>query len=276
MPFDLYPLADHTPYRLDAGRDVGALLINGFTGTPRGMRPLADALQAAGVTSVVPQLPGFGPDRARLGQVSWRDWMTTARAAWDGLQVEFGERVLLGYSMGGAVALRLAEELQPDRLILVAPYWKANDWREPLIPLLRFAMPQVPFGPAGDFTDPAVRDHYASWRPELDLDDPEVQEALRADALVPSHAINELKKLAGGGSARARRISAPALVVQGERDDVVPARLTRQLLAGYGGPLAWRALPGDHFPLREISPDWLTARDEIVAFASGARVDARV
>jgi len=56
----------------------------------------------------------------------------------------------------------------------------------------------------------------------------------------------------------------------------VPARLTRRLLGAYGGPLAWQSLPGDHFPLRELSPDWDATREAIVAFATGARVEARV
>lgn len=276
MGFDLYPIHEHAPYRLEAGREIGALVLNGFTGTPRGVRGLADALHSAGVTVVVPQFPGFGPDRGNLHRVAWRDWMTAARAAWDGMQVEFGERVLVGYSMGGGVALRLAAEIQPDRLVLIAPFWKANDWREPAIPLLRHLMPIVPFGPQGSFDDPAVRTHYATWRPDLDLDDLEVQAALREDARVPSAAIAELRKLGRGGPQRAARVTAPALVVQGERDDVVPARLTRRLLANYGGPLAWRTLPGDHFPLRPDAADWPAARNAILEFATGARVEARV
>ena len=276
MGFVLYPHHEHDSYRLEAGRDVGALVINGFTGTPRGVRGLADALHGAGITTIAPHLPGFGIDRKHLHRVRWKDWMTTARAAWDGMQVEFGERVLVGYSMGGAIALRLAAEIQPDRLVLIAPFWKVNDWREPAISLLRHVIPIVPFGPTGDFADAAVRAHFASWRPDLDLDDPEVQAALRDDALVPSIAINELRKLGRGGPKRAAHITAPALVLQGERDDVVPSRNTRRLLAPYAGPLAWRTLPGDHFPLRPDAADWPVARDAIVEFATGARGEARV
>ena len=34
-------------------------------------------------------------------------------------------RLLLGYSMGAAVAMHLAAALQPERLVLISPFWRA-------------------------------------------------------------------------------------------------------------------------------------------------------
>ena len=58
----------HQSFDLHAG-PVGALLIHGFMGSPKEMRPLAHALVEAGVSARGVQLPGFGPDRARLETV---------------------------------------------------------------------------------------------------------------------------------------------------------------------------------------------------------------
>ena len=62
-------------------------------------------------------MPGFGQDIARLKNVRAEDWLAAAREAW--LQTREGAEhtTLIGFSMGGAVALRLAAEtgLTPDQ-----------------------------------------------------------------------------------------------------------------------------------------------------------------
>ena len=63
-----YTDPEHEPFLFEAGSSR-ALLIHGFLGSPRELRPLAQELAAAGVTARGMLLPGFGAGIARLKTV---------------------------------------------------------------------------------------------------------------------------------------------------------------------------------------------------------------
>jgi len=69
-----------------AGSDVGVLVVHGFTGNPSTMRPLADALVAAGLTVEMPRLPGHGTTIDDMATTTWADWSGAAQpsAMFDG------------------------------------------------------------------------------------------------------------------------------------------------------------------------------------------------
>src|SRR5262249_44565470 len=121
----LYSHPDHLAFEF-GDSPARALLIHGFLGSPRDMRPLAEALAASGVAARGVLLPGFGPDTPRQSTVRAEDWLDAARSAWHDLRRGAERTTLIGFSMGGAIALSLAAEagLVPDHLVLVAPHWK--------------------------------------------------------------------------------------------------------------------------------------------------------
>src|SRR3954470_20421448 len=100
----LYEHPDHREFDFGEGSSR-ALLIHGFLGSPRDMRPLAEALNAAGVAARGVLLPGFGPDIARLSRVQAEEWLDAARKAWHDVRRGAERATLVGFSMGGAVAL---------------------------------------------------------------------------------------------------------------------------------------------------------------------------
>jgi alpha-beta hydrolase superfamily lysophospholipase len=116
------------------GRRRGAVLaLHGFGGCPQQFEGLAPRLAAAGFDVLIPRLPGHGrppgPDGREdlAGLPTGTDW----QERYDGFVTTLeqllgqspGERVLVGFSAGGALALR-AVARQPafhDRLVLLAP-----------------------------------------------------------------------------------------------------------------------------------------------------------
>lgn len=80
------------------------LCLHGLGGTGRTMQPLADALSALGHTVLAPTLPGHGTAPDDLEGVTWNDWVDAADAA----LTESGAQLVVGQSMGGAIALALA------------------------------------------------------------------------------------------------------------------------------------------------------------------------
>lgn len=82
------------------------LLLHGLTGTPAEVRPIADALHAAGFAVRAPLLAGHD-DPEQLAEHGWRDWYGSAEAALQGLAAR-GPIAVVGFSMGALLALRLA------------------------------------------------------------------------------------------------------------------------------------------------------------------------
>ena len=142
------------PFLLPAAGERGALLIHGFTGFPRDMRPVGEALQAAGVTALGVRLPGHGTQVDDLLRNHWVDWY---QAVLDGYHVLRGlcrEVVVIGLSMGGVLALRLAVEQKVLGVAtLSAPsvlHLNQLDWRAHNARLISPIMRAVPKDYEGD------------------------------------------------------------------------------------------------------------------------------
>lgn len=244
-PLAFYSEPEHQPFAIGDGPD-GALLIHGFMGTPAEMRPLAERLGSQGVRAWGPLLPGFGPNVAQLGSMTRQHWLDEAFEAWTVVRQRSERAMLIGFSMGGAIALQLAATLRPDALILIAPFWRGSGWQFSLLPLARHIVPTVaPFARA-DFADPAVQKQLASIAPGIDLSDPATQRYLREQVQLPLAVLDELRILGKEAFRKAASITVPTLIVQGSQDDVVAPRLTRRLAERMGSAATYLEIPGDH------------------------------
>jgi carboxylesterase len=96
------------PYSV-TGDARGALVLHGFTGNPQSMRGLALALADAGLTVEMPLLPGHGTDVADMIPTRWEDWSSAAEAAFLDLAARSDAVAVVGLSMGGMLAVWLAE-----------------------------------------------------------------------------------------------------------------------------------------------------------------------
>jgi carboxylesterase len=257
----------HEPFHFEVGPSR-ALLIHGFLGSPRDLRPLAQELADVGVTARGVLLPGFGPDIARLKKVQAEEWLNAARAAWKEIREGANRTTLIGFSMGGAVALRLATEagLTPDQLVLLAPHWKFADRRAVVLPVAKYLIREFkPFGPI-DFDSPDMRRMLAELAPGADLDDPEVRHALRNSATIPTRALDELRRI-GVSAIRAPRVSAATTIVQGLQDTTTLPAYSRELAARMGAEL--HEIPGDHLIVDPSRPSWSAVRDTVIRLATG-------
>ena len=221
-----------------------ALVLHGFPGTPAEMRPVAEVLAERGLEVHGPLLPGFGMDIERLGKTHWQDWVRAAQQAWTKVQDGAETTLLLGFSMGGAVALNMAA--QPDKLVLLAPFSRLADPRARLLPVARYVLPQLkPFQNA-DFTTDVVRSQFRRLEPTLDLDNPEVQRELRDKVVLPTSSLVQLQRVGRAASRAAPKVTTPALVIQGKDDTTVSPADTRRLVERLGGPVTFTETSGTH------------------------------
>jgi carboxylesterase len=264
----IYRDPSHDSWEIEAGLDR-ALLIPGFMGTPREMRPLGEALAGGGVSARSILLPGFGPDIERLRTVRAAEWLERARCAWNETRAGPGRRVLLGFSTGGAVALLLAAEAPPDLLILLAPHWRFAQRMAAALPLARRVLPELrPFVRA-DFAKPDIRRALEAMAPGADLDDPEVQAALLRQATLPSAALDELRRLGARAGAMAPRVRCRTVILQGTDDTTSLPANTRRLATRLGGPLTLHEYRGGHHLVETIHPSWETTKALTLRYARG-------
>src|SRR5580658_8184070 len=128
-----------------SGGSTGVLLCHGFTGSPASLRPWADHLAAAGLTVSVPRLPGHGTTWQDMAHTRWEDWYAEVDRAYEDLRGQADEIFLMGLSMGGCLALRMAE-LRGDGvagLVLVNPSLAPDTKLFLLAPVLKFVVPSL-------------------------------------------------------------------------------------------------------------------------------------
>jgi carboxylesterase len=211
------------PFWLPGGAS-GCLLIHGFAGMPSEMRGLGDYLHAQGHTVYGVRLHGHGGDPAALRGVGWREWRASAEAGLTRLRARCRTVAVVGFSLGGALAVLLERTYSFERLALLAmPLRLGGDWRLHLLPVLRYAVPWFYPLKDADLSDPFIVQRIREFAPDADLSDPEVCAEIRNSVRIPLGAIDEMQKALRQARARLPQVRMPVLVMQGRDDEVIPA-----------------------------------------------------
>lgn len=247
---------DGTRIRLiDSGRGPAVVLIHGFGASMYSWRHQLGPIAAAGNRVIAFDNRGFGFSDKPANGYENTAYVRLLVALLDSLHV--ADAVLVGHSMGGAIALETAAT-HPDRvrgLVLVGAAGfgirypaalKVARW--PLVgPILsafrgRAATGRVlrsTYGDPGRVTEQDVDQYYAP------VADPGYGRAFRA-------VLRRFKFDALEG--RVRGVAAPTLVIWGERDRWIPAA-TGRLLATELPRAAYVVVPGAGHAVNEETPD---------------------
>ncbi len=222
------------PYAADGG-PTAVLFCHGFTGCPQSLRPWAEHHAAAGLTVRVPRLPGHGTTWQELNRTRWPDWYACVERELLTLAEEH-RVVVAGMSMGGALALRLAQR-HPEfvsALVLVNPAVLTEDRFAPLLPVLRHLVPSVP-GLAGDIKRAGVS--------ELGYD------------RTPLHAAWSTLRLFADVRPGLGRVSAPLLLFHSAEDHVVPPSSSALVLRSVGSSDVTEVVLRDSYHVATLDND---------------------
>lgn len=246
----------------------GCLLIHGFTGGPDEMEGLGEHLAAAGHTVFGLRLPGHAGPPDELAAVRWADWLESVRAGLAYLRARSETVSLVGFSLGGALALMIAAEQPVDRLAVIAtPMYLHSPVPLGLLALARHTVPwYYPLAQAR-FDDPEIRAQILRRAPDIDLDDPQVQERLRGEIRISLGAIDELRMALERTRQALPAVRAPILVMHGRDDEVAPLRSPAIILEGVASPrreLAWWEAAGHQLLIH--GPNRLDIYRRVAAF----------
>jgi carboxylesterase len=143
------------PFAHDGSTEIGVLLCHGFTGSPQSMAPWGTRLAEAGYTVRCPLLPGHGTTWRDMNRTGWPDWYRTVDESFAELAARCATVFVFGLSMGGTLALRLAEQHGSEvaGLVLVNPSVTTERKDAPLLPVLARIVPSMP-GISNDIEKP--------------------------------------------------------------------------------------------------------------------------
>lgn len=132
----VHPTAE--PFYAGSG-PAAVLLCHGFTGSPRSMRAWGEYLAGQGFRVALPRLPGHGTSWQELNRTDWTDWYACVEREFRTLRRDCPTVFVAGLSMGGALAVRLAQEFRSEvaGLALVNPFLRTRDIRYRALPVLR-------------------------------------------------------------------------------------------------------------------------------------------
>lgn len=166
------PLAAHAePYYSEgtpdsSGRVVGVLLSHGFTGSPASMVPWGKYLAEQGFAVAVPRLPGHGTTWQDMTSTRYDDYYAAVEEEFETLKARTDVVVVAGLSMGGCLALTLAERRAGEiaGLVMVNPAVASTNKQLLLVPALKHlvrAMPAI----GGDIKKEGVSEYSYSKTP---------------------------------------------------------------------------------------------------------------
>lgn len=197
------------------------LLVHGYAGRPFEMSFLDAYLRARGVATRVPVLAGHDDNPEAFAASRFEDWLETVDAAYAELAVRHDRVVLVGFSLGGTLALALAQKRPVAAVVSISapvflarlhPYW-APDARIFASGLMRHAVKRLPCSIRS-----AESKRIAPW---IGYEGVHYVEPLHSFKVAAARVRRNLK-----------RITAPLLVLHGARDRSVHPDNAWAIMAG--------------------------------------------
>jgi len=116
----VFHINDHAP---------GVLLLHGFSGSPGEMSYPGEMIIRNGYSVSIPRYPGHGTSLEEMAATTPEQWYGAAREAYLELSRRAPRIIIVGLSMGGLFALRLAHEFKTEQIALLSTPAGVSDWR---------------------------------------------------------------------------------------------------------------------------------------------------
>jgi len=180
---------------------IGVLCLHGFTGGAYEIKSFSDYLeQHTEWTIYVPILSGHG-EKLNLDLFTAEHWLMDAEIAYKRLLREVDEIFIVGFSMGGVIAMYLALRYKVKALVLLSPAARYIRTKQFAIDLNELLIDAI----QGEYKENEFFKRY-----ERKLVD------------VPVASFKEFTRLVHKVSPYYEKIKVPICIVQGDKDELVP------------------------------------------------------
>jgi carboxylesterase len=249
-PWRLAPPADSET------RNLKLLLLHGFCSSPRELRPLGLALTRSGFSSMAPLLPGHGEHYPGMNSCVLEDWLDAVHLSYEALRRDGSPVAVVGYCLGGSLALATARELNPRGLVCLATPLEPlrESLFEPLSQLNPPSAGEEPTSPS-DAERPRMLLSTETFVTDCQSEKARLWRSVGAHASVTESFLAIYQEAIARASTALSDIRCPTFVVHAGKDVVVPPTEAEQLLNNlakselkrlYCSPNSGHALPIDY------------------------------
>ncbi|MDR6555013.1 carboxylesterase [Paenibacillus qinlingensis] len=175
-------------------------MIHGFTGSPSEFRRIGYTLRDEGYTIQAVRLPGHGTSPEDMRNTGWTDWYGHVLESYDELAARCKQVVIMGHSMGGLLALKLAGERAAAGIISLAAPIFFTSRKSALAGVMQYVMPYIEKKPKKIST---LLDESCAY------------------TKTPIRCVVSLRKLVKEVKRVLPRVNAPIWIGQGNKDGVV-------------------------------------------------------
>lgn len=221
------------------GGEHAVLLLHGLQSSPAELQPIAKRLHQAGYTVHVPHIQGYGfmPGDTPRSVTRWQDWHEKALAEFRTLKKEHKTVSVGGLCIGATLSLSISAELEDEvsALTLLATTLWYDGWSIPWYRFLRYIgyyspvrylysyREREPFG--------LKNEQLRKWiAREMSHKDSSIVGASKLN--LP--AIQEAERMIKSVKASLHKITAPAIIIHAEEDDVASPRNARYVAEHIG------------------------------------------
>jgi esterase/lipase/1-acyl-sn-glycerol-3-phosphate acyltransferase len=211
---------DAEPYLFvpDDSEKTGVVLIHGLLSSPAELRAYGESLAALGYPVIGVRLCGHGTSPWDLRDRSWQDWLASVRRGYEIISAFSDQVCMIGFSTGGALALRLAAE-NPEKLAGVAAVSAPVKFRNRnliFVPVLHGINKLVEWATSQEGIVPFRLNE--SEHPNINYRN------------IPIRGLFELRRLIDDMTDRLADVTCPVMVAQGTEDRVVDVKSAHIIL----------------------------------------------
>ena len=183
------------------GNKTGCLLIHGFSSTPAELRELGENLSEEGYTVLGIKLSGHGTIVEDMEKSNYKDWIKSAEDGYERLKKTCTKIYVIGHSMGGVLALYIAENNNVNKVVALAPALVTKNKSAKYVGILKHFI------------------KYTEWAPE---ERPEEEiKYLLGYSKIPLSSIQELNRLQKVTRKDLKKIEQPLLIVHAIHDNAI-------------------------------------------------------